>query len=457
MDSVRKFQEATEPNNYDYFKPYIERMTSGEGNILIPGKPVYWGLTAGSTGTPKIIPITRKSLNNASLGTLRLYLAYIAEDPVNNSEILKGTMCFFAADPKLKTIDDIPVGFGTGVLSQSTSNQIWSPLIKNLFYSNIHLFYIKDPRKRLEQVARETTQRDVRGVGGVTSVVIMFLENILKIKSKKNPGITQVKDIFPHIQLATCGGESSVFYEPRFESVIGKKIDFREIYGSTEEIIAIQMQEALGYTPIYDANFLEFSPINSTERLLINEVEKNVDYKIIITNFNGFYAYTLGDVIKFTQVDPPLFVFSHREGSVNLASVNATVGQVNSAFMDTNEEQSTALKEYCLVGKHDPKPYYTIIVEFLPGKEPKNMKQYLQTYVKNLMIYNPTIKEAIEKVHNMKLPILWVVKEGVFQEYEESRVDDAASIGQRKVKHLSLDKEILKFFEGHVIEEVTMG
>ncbi|MFX0099876.1 MAG: GH3 auxin-responsive promoter family protein [Candidatus Hodarchaeota archaeon] len=457
IKSIRQYQSEVSPHSYEYFQPYIDDMTRGETSILIPGNPVYWGVTAGSTGEPKIVPITRNSIRNAMLGSLKIYLSYIAENPRVNSKLLDGVVCFFNADPSLKYINGIPVGFGTGVLSKSTANQFWSPLIKNLSYSMAHLYQIKDTKKRVERLAFETTQKDIRVFGGVTSVIIMFIEDILKYAQRKNPNIKYLKEVFPNIQLSVCGGESARFYEPRFNMIVGKKIDFREVYGATEEIIAVQLQEEPGFTPLLDVNFLEFIPVNSDECLLIHEVERGVDYRIIITNYNGFYCYKIGDVIRFTQMDPPLLVFSHREGSINIGSANTTVKQINSSFADTNKEHDCALFEYCVVGKYDPLPHFVIVVEFLTGKEPQNEVEYLKSFTKYLEKYNPTYSEIMQKTRSMAKPVLWIVEKGTFKKIEEKKLAEGARLGQQKVKHLSLDLTILKQFEEHVEKEIRIN
>lgn len=103
------------------------------------------------------------------------------------------------------------------------------------------------------------------------------------------------------------------FYEKKLETLIGHKIDYREQISATEGVLGIQMQESPGFTPWIEGSFLEFVPVKNTEdRCLINEIQKNKEYYICISSFNGLYAYNMGDIIKFISEDPPLS-FSHRE------------------------------------------------------------------------------------------------------------------------------------------------
>ncbi len=457
ISSIKKFQEFLLPHSYEYFRPYIDKMTRGEKDILIPGNPLYWGKTAGSTGAPKLIPITARSIKNAIRGTLLIYLSYIAENPREHSKFLDGTVCFFNANPVIEYMNGIPVGFGTGVFNQSSQTQFWSPIYRKMTYSTGHLFRIKNIQQRYEQLVREITQRDIRVFSGVTTVVLGLLEIILKYIQEKNPNIKCIKDLFPNYQFSILGGESPKFYEPRLFSVIGERIDYREVYGATEEIIGVQLQDSPGLTPLLTANFLEFLPLNSTERLLIHEVKKQVEYKLLITNFNGLYTYMLGDVVKFISTDPPLFIFSHREGTINMASEKMTVQQISEALTLTNEEHNCSIMEYCVIGKYTPKPHYIFILEFLPHQTPQKEREYLQSLNQNLMICNPVYREQLIGIRAMNEPILWIVRKGTFSELEQQNLERGLPMGQHKIQHLSINEKILQKFEDYIQKVVRLN
>ena len=50
--------------DYEEIKPYIERISSGEKDILWPGLPIYFAKTSGTTSGIKYIPITSDSISN---------------------------------------------------------------------------------------------------------------------------------------------------------------------------------------------------------------------------------------------------------------------------------------------------------------------------------------------------------------------------------------------------------
>ena len=456
ITSIKQFQENVTPHSYEYFRPYIDSMTKGEANVLVCGNPSYWGKTAGSTGAAKLIPITSQSIRNATNGILRIYLSYLAENPRQHSQFLDGTVCFFHANPILEYINNIPVGFGTGIFSQSTKNQLWSPIFQGSMYSTAHLFKIKDIDKRYRQLTRELTGKNITVFAGVTTFVLSLLEIVLKYTQRANPNLKYVKEMFPNCQLAILGGESPKFYEDRLFSLIGNELDYREVYGATEEVLAVQLQAEPGLTPLFDANFLEFCEENSEERLLFHEIKKNVNYKIIITNFNGLYAYILGDVVKFTSTDPPRLLFSHREGTINMASEKLTVQQIADALMLTNQEQHCAVAEYCVIGKYTPKPHYIFILEYLPQQLPPDEKKYLNALNQNLMSINPVYRSQLQVVPAMMDPKLMIVKSGTFSALEQLNLQEGVPMGQHKIQHLSLNTDLLKKFADSIVKEIHL-
>ena len=48
--------------DYEALKPYVDRVVSGELNVLWEGKPIYFAKTSGTTSGVKYIPITKASM-----------------------------------------------------------------------------------------------------------------------------------------------------------------------------------------------------------------------------------------------------------------------------------------------------------------------------------------------------------------------------------------------------------
>jgi hypothetical protein len=62
--SYTNFKERVPVRDYEALRPYIDRVTQGEKDILWPGKPAYFAKTSGTTSGVKYIPISRESMPN---------------------------------------------------------------------------------------------------------------------------------------------------------------------------------------------------------------------------------------------------------------------------------------------------------------------------------------------------------------------------------------------------------
>lgn len=456
IKSIKDFQKNCPIRKYIDFETYIQKMINGEKNILVGSKQIYWGKTAGSSGIPKLIPITRKSVLNASICSLRAIISYIAENPSKNSKILDGIMYFYSSDPFLDDINGIPVGFGTGAFDQSMTSRFLKVFNFNL-YSPSKFYQIKDFKSRTNAIVRESYDLNITSFFGVTSILINLMETILDNAANYGRNADNLVDLFPNYIFSIMGGEPFRFYENRLKQIVGRNIDCREIYGATEETIAIQMGEEKGLTPMLDVNFYEFIPINNpNERLLINEIKKNEEYILLLTNYNGLYSYNIEDVIEFLSIDPPLIQFKRRLNTLNLASEKLTVDQLDYSIKQADIKEKGKVKDYIICGIFDPKPRYVLLIEFLPDFHPKDYDKYLDEFNSNLMKISSIYKALIETYKAIYKPIMWVLKNNSFRDYQLKQLEEGKPAGQTKFPRISVNQEILDNFEDSVIKKIEI-
>ena len=58
IKTYEDFKKSIPVRDYEDLRPYIDRVTAGESDILWPGKPKYFAKTSGTTSGVKYIPIT---------------------------------------------------------------------------------------------------------------------------------------------------------------------------------------------------------------------------------------------------------------------------------------------------------------------------------------------------------------------------------------------------------------
>ena len=82
FESISTYADLNEQvpiRDYEDLRPYIERVTHGEVDILWPGKPEYLAKTSGTTSGVKYIPITKESMPEHIKAARNALLNYIHE------------------------------------------------------------------------------------------------------------------------------------------------------------------------------------------------------------------------------------------------------------------------------------------------------------------------------------------------------------------------------------------
>ncbi|TFF87318.1 MAG: hypothetical protein EU549_04960 [Promethearchaeota archaeon] len=458
INKIKDYQTHCEPQDYEYFEPYINKILDGNTNASFNAKLVCFGQTPGTAGRNKIIPVVQKSFTSASVAQARIFSSYIAENPDENSKLVDGITCFFSAYPILKVVEinnkSYNIGYGTGIFSYPiiyNISHIWKLLLRNKMFVPIELNIITDLEEKYQYLTRECTKRKISCFSGIPPIIVNYLEKILEYSNAD-----YIAELFPDLQLLNFGGVNPVFYEKRITDIVGHPVDYREMYAATEAIVGYQLSpEPLILTPALDANFFEFIPIEDPDKICtIADIKKNTQYYVLITTYNGFYRYNLGDIIEFKSTDPPLFQFINRENAANVMDEKMTLDQVSAAIRKTFDHFNIILRDFSLVSdkKSDR---YVIIVEFKEEHKPN----FYQEFIKKLDAYLCESNQAYGYFRNnvkiIKPPELRVAKQNAFEQVEKERVVKGQPRHQLKILQVSDDKNILKEFEDKVIHTVT--
>jgi hypothetical protein len=62
ITTYSEFKQQVKVTDYEGLRTYIDRVVSGEKNVLWKGKPLYFAKTSGTTSGAKYIPITKESM-----------------------------------------------------------------------------------------------------------------------------------------------------------------------------------------------------------------------------------------------------------------------------------------------------------------------------------------------------------------------------------------------------------
>ncbi len=430
------FKNTVPVRDYEAFIPYIDKIKSGEKDILWPGQPIYFCKTSGTTAGTKYIPLTRESMPNHIGSARNALLSYIVE--TGQTSFVNGKMIFLQGSPKL---DQLPCGIPYGRLSGIVANHVPGYLQKNRMPSYA-TNCIEDWEEKVNAIANETINQDMTLISGIPSWVQMYFEILLEKSGKQ-----KIKDVFPNFNLFVFGGVNFDPYRSRFNDLIGKKIPTIETYPASEGFIAFQdSQEAEGLLlNVYSGIYFEFIATDdyfseTPKRLSLGEVKIGVNYAILLSTNAGLWSYSIGDTVRFVSLDPPRIKVTGRIKHYTSAFGEHVIAEeVEKAMVETCQVHQITVSEFHVAPKINPTeglPYHEWFVE--ADELPSDIHSFSlgidEMMRKQNIYYDDLIKGSV-----LKPAVVQFVKKGTFNAYMKS-VGKLG--GQNKVPRLSNDRNI---------------
>jgi len=432
--SVKDFQKAVPVRDYEGLKSYIDRVLSGEEDVLWPGLPLYFAKTSGTTSGAKYIPLTKNSMPFHIKAARDALLMYIAE--TGNASFLEGKLIFLQGSPVINTTQKIK----TGRLSGIVAHYVPSYLQKNRMPS-WETNCIDDWETKVNAIVDETLPEDMRLISGIPSWVQMYFEKLIE-KTGQN-----ISEIFPNFNLFVYGGVNYEPYRNKFEQLIGKKVDSIELFPASEGFFAFQdQQDQQGMLLLVNHGiFYEFIPADqffeaNPPRLTVGEVELGVNYVMILSSNAGLWGYNLGDTVQFTSLFPHRVIVSGRiKHFISAFGEHVIAKEVEYALQQTTANSGVSINEFTVAPQINPSeglPYHEWFIEF--DQLPLDMADFTTRIDTALQAQNSYYYDLIQG--NVLRPLkISIVKKGGFQAYMKSI---GKLGGQNKVPRLSNDRKI---------------
>ncbi len=439
------FKKRVPIRDYEQLKPYIDRVVRGEENVLWPGKPAYLAKTSGTTSGIKYIPISKDSMPEHIRAARNALLNYIHE--TGNASFTDGKMIFLQGSPELQT----KAGIFIGRLSGIVAHHVPKYLLKNRMPGDA-VNRMEDWEAKVDAIVEETITEDMTLISGIPPWCQMYFDRL----SEKAVG-KKIKDIFPNFKLFVYGGVNYQPYRAKIEESIGFAIDSIETYPASEGFIAYQdSQKSNELLLLADAGmFFEFIPAENyfdenPVRLNLKEIELNKNYALILNTNAGLWAYSLGDTIKFTSINPYKIVVTGRIKHFISAFGEHVIGEeVEQALMQVAKEEGLEIIEFTVAPQVNPPagelPFHEWFIEF--GKPPENLiaigkKVDVILQQKNIY-YADLIKGKI--LQPLKIRLL---KKNAFIDF--MRMQGKLG-GQNKVPRLANDRVIAQVLESYIL------
>jgi hypothetical protein len=421
--------------DYEQLKLYVNRVVAGENDVLWPGKPLYFAKTSGTTSGAKFIPLTKDSMPSHIRAARNAILCYIEE--TGKTDFVEGKMIFLQGSPKMSEKNGIMLGRLSGIVAHYVPKYLQKNRMPS-WETNC----IEDWEQKVDAIVEETVHQNMTVISGIPPWVQMYFE---KLQQKANKTIGE---LFKGFELFIYGGVNFEPYKATFEKLIGRKVASIELYPASEGFFAfqdsqnekgmlLQLNSGIFYEFVKADEFFEENP----SRLTIGEVEKGINYVMLISTNAGLWAYNIGDTVMFTSISPYRVVVSGRIKHFISAFGEHVIGkEVDQAIKDGIEATGAMINDFTIAPQVNPDdaelPYHEWFIEF--RETPDDIEKLALEIEKSLRKQNSYYNDLIEGKILKTLKITVVPKDG-FKNYMKS-VGKLG--GQNKLPRLSNDRNI---------------
>ncbi|MEZ4941073.1 MAG: GH3 auxin-responsive promoter family protein [Saprospiraceae bacterium] len=430
------FTRAVPIRDYEELKPYIERVKTGERDVLWPGLPAYFAKTSGTTSGAKYIPMSRES-TPLHFGTARDALFnYFAR--TGNGRWLDGKLIFLSGSPEVEDVNGIPTGRLSGI-----SNHLVPAWLRTNQMPSWETNCIDDWEEKVERIVDETLGADMRLISGIPPWVQMYYERLLARSGKQT-----IREIFPNYSVFVYGGVNFEPYRAKLEELVGAPIDTVETYPASEGFIAFQdCWPAEGLLLNTRAGmFFEFVPADeifkeNPTRLWLRDVEIGVNYALILHTNAGLWGYNIGDTVQFVSKNPYRIVVSGRIKHFISAFGEHVIGkEVEEALLPVANAMGVRIVEFTVAPQVNPSegglPYHEWFIEFdtPPADLPAFEAAVDQAMREQNIYYDDLITGNV-----LRPLVIRALPRDAFREYMKTQ---GKLGGQNKVPRLANDRKI---------------
>jgi hypothetical protein len=362
LHTVEDFRSRMSPRGYDAFDPYIKAVASGHSEALLPANDrlVQFTITTGSSGSPKLNPVTRQWLREYQTGWMIWGLRLFTDHPEQiGSRVLQmaGTWemgrtqgghqismvsallarrqspllrPFYAIPEALNTCPD-PIARHYTALRLSITDRIgWiilmnpGSLLRLAELGNLHRAeLIRDvsdgtisPRFELSEtilraLPRKRMKPDPAGARRLESIV-------------ERTGHLLPRDYWAQ-PVVSCWLAGTAGFQSRYIRDAFGPVPLRDMgLVSSEGRHTVPLDDDLpAGVPSVGAGFYEFIPLaeaGSAQPVVLesHELEPDEDYLLLITNSAGYFRFNIGDVVRCRgfRGQAPLLEFRQKFDSI---------------------------------------------------------------------------------------------------------------------------------------------
>ncbi|OUR97797.1 hypothetical protein A9Q84_06245 [Halobacteriovorax marinus] len=483
ISSYEEYKLALDVNEYEFFRPWIDRIIQGEKQVLTSDDVHYFVSTSGTTGLSKYIPMTEKVEND--LKEMQNVLIYSAFK--NKEEAFSGLLFTVVGSAVEERVGEkFDCGSMSGKLYAKTSKiitkfqavpvQIYEIESYELKYLLLSTLVVLSPSTTLFSTANPSTLIKLNDIINERRFDLIQMIESWKfeifcksdhdreiiasicwkryrenqegaIEVLKNKGTLCFSDYWPNLQsIITWTKGSCEYLVSTLKNITPNDTSIIELgYLSSEFRGTVNVNgedsrslSTLGY------NFFEFMLVRDFENgiydpILIGDLVLKEQYYIIVTTEAGLYRYFINDIIVATEGvgNTPCIEFVQKgKGVTNITGEKLCESQILSYFSASNVQVKFFI---CLA---DPlKMEYRLYYE----GELEDFSEHLHEYLcsVNVEYLAKTASGRLKKIQTVRL------KENTGEFFKVTQVANGQRDSQLKHMHLDYLDNVKFVFEAY--------
>jgi len=441
LRSYADFAKQIPIQKYESIEPLIERCRKGEQNLFWPTKIKWFAKSSGTTNAKsKFLPVSEEALEYCHLKAGKDMLCLY----INNNE-----------DTELFNGKGLRLGGSSAIYEDNDSyfGDLSAIIIENMpFWADFssapkqETALMSEWESKMEAIINETINENITSLVGVPSWMLVLLNRVLEKTGKDN-----ILEVWPNLEVYFHGGVYFNPYREQYKKLIPKE-DFRyyETYNASEGFFAIQDRNhsnelllMLDYGIFYEFIPMDQYDGENSKAIPLSQVEKDVNYAVVITTNGGLWRYLIGDTVKFTSLDPYRIKITGRtKHHINVFGEELIIENAEEALKSACEKTDAEITDYTvgpIFMNGDQKGGHEWIIEF--NKAPENLSYFTELLDNALKSLNSDYEAKRYNNMTLKMPTVHQGREGLFYSWLKKR---GKLGGQHKVPRLSNKRDFVE-------------
>jgi hypothetical protein len=293
VEGVDDFRKHFSAVGYRELNPYFADVMKGDYASILPEPLLCWVMTRGSTGPAKVLPVTKKHIEQILTCGSRALINHALRS--KNNDLFGGRILNLNFPSNVHTVvvdgQTMTYGYSSGTYARLNPALDQIGLIPRQEDIDALGSGIKkiDWEKRFELVYQQASNQNVTAAMGVTPVILFFAKYLERKHGKKPKDLWNIRALF-----CTSVRKIQYKYAPVLRRYFGQ-VPIVEIYSATEGVFGQQLDDLPYITPNYDTYFFEVATGKGIK--MLHELKRGEWGELVVSSCL-FPRYAIGDMIE---------------------------------------------------------------------------------------------------------------------------------------------------------------